>query len=165
MLKRINIPYRVLIRSSQVRGSDGNDRCHALLELLVAAEATRDSLRHCLSSLGLTEVQFQVLLIMLALSPAPAFPAILAENIGVRRSSVTHALDGLCAKGLVLRERSNVDRRNWALTLTGAGHILTDQSIDSVLLALTAQGQGLTSSAPEALHNLCSQLLGPRLVS
>ncbi len=165
MLKRINIPYRVLVRSSQVRDAAGDERCHALLELLVAAETTRDNLRHCLSSLGLTEVQFQTLLIMLALAPAPAFPAILAENIGVRRSSITSALDGLHAKGFLSRERSKVDRRNWALTLTGAGHVMADLAIDSVLNALAVHGQALTPPAPLALQNLCSQLLGPRLVS
>jgi DNA-binding MarR family transcriptional regulator len=63
------------------------------------------------------------------------------------------------------RQRSTVDRRNWVIKLTEQGHQLADKAIEMVLLALSELGESLEPPAPMALHHLCMQLLGPRLVS
>ena len=72
---------------------------------------------------GVTPGQFGVL-VLIGSNPG-ASQSTIAKAIGVERSTMVAVIDRLQERGLVSREVSEVDRRSYALKLTGDGAALT----------------------------------------
>jgi len=159
MIKRDNLAFRTLVSMARHRPGMDEECCEALLELIAVAEETRSAVRRELHALHITEVQFVILLVLLALDPEPVVPAVLADHSGVSRASITEALDQLHALALTERQRSTVDRRNWLITLTAQGRRIADKGAVMVLNTLTGIGRPLVPPAPRALQVLCDKLL------
>ena len=101
---------------------------------------------------GLEPQQHQLLLTVRGL-PSGAEPTVgeLAERLQIRHHSVVELIDRLEERGLVARHRSERDRRNVLVALTGPG--------EQVLEALTVRHRAeLESEAPELLRVLTSLL-------
>ncbi len=71
---------------------------------------------------GVTPGQFGVL-VLIATNPGSSQSAI-AEALGIERSTMVAVIDGLQARGLVVRETAAGDRRSYALRLTRQGAAL-----------------------------------------
>jgi DNA-binding MarR family transcriptional regulator len=158
MIKRDNLVFRTLVSIARHRPGMDEERCEALMDLIAVAEETRSTLRQALHSLELTEVQFAILMVLLALDPEPVFPASLADHSGVSRASITESVDQLHALGFSARQRSSADRRNWLITLTPEGRRIADKAAVMVLTTLTGLGRPLEPPAPRALQILCDKL-------
>ena len=89
----------------------------------------------------------------------------LAEHLGVLPSRLVLLLDELEGKGLVARQRSEHDRRNQQLLLTGKGTRLLEK-VEAIAAAHEADlSSGLTESERETLIDLCSKLAASRGVA
>jgi DNA-binding MarR family transcriptional regulator len=84
-----------------------------------ANQRVRQYLARHLDDLGITEIEAH-LLARLG-SKGPITVASVQEAFGLRRSTLTNALDRLERKGLLERQIHAADRRTYLLALTGAG--------------------------------------------
>ena len=74
---------------------------------------------------GITAAQFKVLIIMAQFNVDT--PAELCRHLSIDSGSMTRMLDRLEQKGFLARQRSEADRRQVRLVLTGQGQALTDR--------------------------------------
>lgn len=88
-----------------------------------------------LVSVELTLPQFRVLAL---LSHRDALPSWLAERIDVGRSTITAVVDGLVARGLVVRVRDTGDRRTVTHVITPEGRRLLEEAERSITDRLEA---------------------------
>ena len=158
MIKRDTLAFRTLVLMARQRPEFDAGGCHALLELLATAEALRSTLRQGLQSMKLSETQFEVLLVLLALDPDPLQPATLAEHSGLSRNSLGETIDQLHSLGLAERHRSPDDQRLWLISLTAAGQEVADKAAVLILNALSRLAEPLEPPAPRALLQLCETL-------
>jgi len=159
MIIRDTLVFRTLLAIARQRPDYDELRSHALLELLVTADTVRTKVRLRLQELSLSELQFAVLVVLLALDPEPVLPTTLATHTSASRATVTDILDYLHAHGFIERQRGKEDRRNYLITLTEAGRTLTDRAEAAFLRALADLGTPLTEPAPRALLALCDKLV------
>jgi DNA-binding MarR family transcriptional regulator len=160
MINRDTLAFRTLVLMARQRPDFDELRCHALLTLFAAAEDLRTTIRQRLQTIGLTEAQFGILIVLLSLDPEPVLPSVLSEHAGVTRASVSEAVDQLAAQGLALRHRSTEDRRNWLICLSASGRELADRAAVLVLSSLDALARPLDGQADaRALLQLCEKLL------
>jgi DNA-binding MarR family transcriptional regulator len=95
-------------------------------------------LEHGLGSVDLTLPQYRVLAL---LADGSAASSHLAERLAVSPPSVTGVVDGLVARGLVIRKPHPTDRRRLDLDLTPEGRTLlveADESVNARLDAIAA---------------------------
>lgn len=78
--------------------------------------------RHIGQQHDLRKVDYSLLMLLLANGPLP--PKRLALGLSVSAPKLTQLLDGLQARGLVQRQRSQLDRRSHNVVLTAAGQAL-----------------------------------------
>lgn len=76
--------------------------------------------RELAQSAGLTPVQFRVLQLVSEKGHATATE--IAQRMHVSQATVTSLVDKLVAKGVVMREKSQTDRRQINICITEAGH-------------------------------------------
>jgi long-chain acyl-CoA synthetase len=94
-----------------------------------------------LDEVGLSPAQYRVLVLLAEAADGKAVPSVLAERLAVTRPSVTAVVDGLVARGLVVRRPDEVDRRRVEHSLSAAGHAalaLADTAVQARLRGLTA---------------------------
>jgi len=89
-----------------------------------------------LSTVDLTVPQFRVLGLLAEGSSAASG---LADRLAVRRPSITALMDGLVARGLVVRRQEDSDRRRVELRLTKEGErtlAAADRAVDDYLVSI-----------------------------
>jgi long-chain acyl-CoA synthetase len=90
------------------------------------------------------------------LDEGSAMSSSLAERLAVRPPSVTAVIDGLVARGLVVRTHSEDDRRRISLGMTPQGQAVlqaADRAVNDRLVSIAA-GLGNARSSTRALDNL-----------
>lgn len=158
MLHRDTLVFHALCGMARQRQEHDDMRCHAMLEMLAASDDARCSVKRELRSIGLTELQFGVLVVLLAVSPATSSPLALAENTCVSRAAITEATDSLFVRGWIDRQRSRKDRRMYNISLTTSGRECAEQAAALVLTRLGEIGRPLNDPAPRALWAICNKL-------
>lgn len=123
-------------------GRNGIDaaRCSLAFAHLGAAERLRGCLRRALARHRLSDLQFAILVLLLAAEPDSVPMAVLAHRAGVSRSAVTDAFDSLDASGLASRARDRGDRRIIHGRITAAGREKIDKAIGDYLNITTQIG-------------------------
>jgi len=81
--------------------------------------------RHVGRPLGLRKVEYSLLLLLMA--NGPQAPKRLGQALALSAPNLTLLLDKLQERGLILRERSQTDRRSQNIVLTAAGAQLAEQ--------------------------------------
>ena len=158
MIARDTLVYRTLVSMARQRPGLDEPRCRAVLELLATADALRTAMRHNVALLGVSELQFSVLLVLLTVDPLPCTPALLADHTCVSRSAITEALDRAEERKWITRQRSREDRRTYFIALTDLGRNVIDQLAPSVLRQMAELAHDLVGAAPQRLRQLCSRL-------
>ena len=158
MIARDTLVYRTLLSLARQRPGLDEPRCHALLDLMAAADAVRSAVRHNTAFLGVSELQFYVMVLLLAMDPLPCTPALLADNACVTRSAITEALDRVESRKWITRERSQDDRRTYLIALTALGRTVIDQLAPAVLHHMGDIAGGLVGEMPEQLRALCATI-------
>lgn len=106
-----------------------------------------------LASVDLSLSQYRVLAL---LGSGSDLSSSLAERLAIRPSSVTAVIDGLVARGLVVRTHNEDDRRRISLALTADG-VSTLRSADRAVddrLAEVASALGNPKSSSRAIDSL-----------
>ena len=160
MIARDTLVHRTLLSLARQRPGLDEPRCHAVLDLMATADAVRSAVRHNTAFLGVSELQFYVMVLLLAMDPLPCTPALLADNACVTRSAITEALDRVESRKWITRERSQDDRRTYLIALTALGRTVIDQLAPAVLHHMGDIAGGLVGEMPEQLRALCATISG-----
>ena len=111
----------------------------ALRRIMRTAEMNE---RHLARETGLTHAQLMVLQV---LSGAGALSAKeISTRVGVSQATMTSVIDRMVAKGLVTREKSEVDRRQTMIQLAEAGRRVADTAPDPLQDIYVKRFNGLT---------------------
>jgi DNA-binding MarR family transcriptional regulator len=99
-----------------------------------AAAVLAKSIEVALSAVDLSPSQYRLLIF---LAEAPAAATVLADRLAVTRPSLTALVDGLAARGFVVREPDPVDRRRVTHQISEAGRAAIDAADESIQERLT----------------------------
>lgn len=100
--------------------------------LLRSARLLRNHIEQTLAPHELDLSQYLVISMLAADAGQPTIPSELGMTIDATRTQMTRLIDGLEARGLVLRKTSTQDRRSLELSLTPAGHALLERTAPAV---------------------------------
>ncbi|GKY89173.1 MarR family winged helix-turn-helix transcriptional regulator [Sinisalibacter aestuarii] len=117
-----------------------DDSLIALRRILRATELYERKLAR---SAGLTPPKLRVLQILAARPDGSATPKALAVQMGVAQATVTALVDKLEADRLVSRLRSETDRRQTNVAITGAGRDALGQAPDALQQRFVRAFEGL----------------------
>ncbi len=112
--------YQALLDEAQRRQLPDVEGIRLCFQALSLASAIDRDCAALLAPHGLSEGRF-VLLFLLDAAPGGLAPAVLAQQAGVSRATVTGLLDGLEREGLVARQAAASDRRALRISLTPRG--------------------------------------------
>jgi DNA-binding MarR family transcriptional regulator len=122
-----------------LRWLGGEDGAQLAMGLLATARRIDNRYNELLAEHDLSGGRFAALLAVD--ETAGITPAQLAEQLQVKRATITGLIDGLVKRGLVLRGSDESDRRVQTLTTTAAGH----QRVQEVLPLVQTWLDGLIS--------------------
>ncbi|WP_322011874.1 MarR family winged helix-turn-helix transcriptional regulator [Paraburkholderia sp. J12] len=117
--------------------------------LVVAARKWRRTSDSVLSTYNVSEACSTPLLIAGRLGEAVR-QVTLAEHVGIEGPSLVRLLDQLCAAGLVRRDEDPDDRRAKTITLTDAGHAVTEKMEEDLRALRGRVLKGVTRADLEA---------------
>ncbi len=139
------------------RGSKNEIRAlDAYIKLARAADTVQTRLDEGLARLGYTENQFGVLEMLLHLGPLHQHE--IGGKLLLSRANVTLLVDQLSAKGLVRRQRDQVDRRKVSVSLTAEGRRRTRRAFPRHVENILSVFSGLSGPEQEELARLCRKL-------
>ncbi|PTX98897.1 MarR family transcriptional regulator [Opitutus sp. ER46] len=151
MIAANTIPFRAILTiAGQKRGADAT-HCRVVLGLLSTATAVRHAFRREFERLGLSELDFAVLVTLYAIAPERSTLAAVAAQTGSARPSMTEAADRLEGRALIRRERATADRRRIFIELTDAGRSLAEQSLQLTIEKAHQIGRAIGVHANEVL--------------
>jgi len=138
---------------------------NALITLVRATEAVLGVLNAPLAEPGLTASQFGVLEALLHLGPL--CQGDLAAKLLRSCASMTSVVEGLERRGLVVRQRTEEDKRFVRVALTGKGRRLIQEVFPAHVRRTVRVFAALTEPEQEQLRRLCRKLgtgvpAGPR---
>lgn len=106
---------------------------------------------------GITAAQFKVLIIMAQMGVDT--PAELCRHLSLDSGSMTRMLDRLEQKGFLARQRSEADRRQVRLVLTGQGQQLTDRLPEIGADAMNELAGAITAEELKTLEHILHKIL------
>jgi MarR family 2-MHQ and catechol resistance regulon transcriptional repressor len=142
---------------TRYRGSEPEVRAlNAFITLVRAAEAVTVALHRNLASQRLTSSQFGVLEALFHLGPL--CQGELAVKLLRSGASVTSVVEGLEKRGLVVRQRTEEDKRFVRVALTGKGRKLIEEIFPPHARTAARLFGVLTGDEQEQLRRLCRTL-------
>lgn len=123
--------------------------------LYSAANAMIRAYRPLLTPLGLTYLQYMVLMVLWEESSLKVKD--LGERLGLDSGTLTPLLKRLATKGLVERQRGRDDERVRVITITQAGRKLREKALE--IPKALARLSGMQTAQMQDLKSLCKQLL------
>ena len=148
---------RLRNRLKQTRVMDPREE--ALLSMIVAAYCVRDRFSACLSEVGISPGQYNVLRILRGAGEVGRTRGEIAERLIERSPDVTRLVDRLEVLGLVRRLRNRSDRRCSSACVTEQGLALLarlDPHMDQQMAEMLALFQ---PGELEMLEGLCERLI------
>ncbi len=133
--------------------------------MLSIARVTAWLARQAERALAASDLSLPQYRVLSLLAEGMALPSSMADSLDVRRPSITAVVDGLVARGLVVRETDPLDRRRVAHRITEEGRLLvskSDEAVEERLRAIAAS-LGDEGEAARALAGL--ERFGPALVA
>jgi len=142
---------------TRYRGSEREVRAlNALITLVRAAEAVTVTLHRDLGARNLTSSQFGVMEALLHLGPL--CQGELAGKLLRSGASLTSVVGGLEKRGLVVRQRTEEDKRFVRVALTGKGRRLIQELFPAHAETVARLFSVLTDGEQEQLRRLCRKL-------
>ncbi len=143
--------------ATKYRGSDAEVRAlNALINLMRASDAVAADLQRWISKKRLTGSQFGILEVLLHLGPL--YQGELAAKLLRSGASVTSVVEGLEKRELVVRQRTEEDKRFVRVALTSKGRKLIEEIFPGHAKAVAKLFGGLTDQEQEELRRLCRKL-------
>ncbi len=144
-------------RASQCAGKN-EPRCRTLLALLATSQRLRSFLKHSLSKQKLTETGFKILASLSAHEEAPLSPTQIGNLTSMWPPTVTDVLSRLEVSGLIVRERSRIDRRLTLIRMTPAGRRLYTVAVTHLVGDIVRLAEPIAPTEFAALRTACDML-------
>jgi|SRR6266446_3030433 MarR family transcriptional regulator, 2-MHQ and catechol-resistance regulon repressor len=144
------MPTRYRGREEEVRA------LNAFITLVRASEAVLGTLQRGLAGKRLTNSQFGVIEALFHLGPL--CQGELAAKLLRSGASTTSVVEGLEKRGLVVRQRTEEDKRFVRVALTGKGRRLVEETFPAHAEAVTRLFGVLTEAEQEQLRRVCRKL-------
>jgi len=146
-------------RLKQTKPFSGPDQ-EAMLALLVASSAVRRALDAICSEHGILASQYNILRILDG-GPAEGYPRCdIIDRMIDRGPDVTRLVDELEDKGLVVRERSQEDRRMMMHRITDAGRTLLHRVTADLGVVRDEFDDAFSDEELEEFAEFCTELVG-----
>lgn len=158
MIHADTFAVRTLVTMARQRLGLDEPRCFAALGVASSGAVIDTSLHGALVRHRLTRLQFELLVVLIAVEPWPVSPADLAYYTGFTRSSVSSAVGELRHRGCLTVARSIMDRRSIDARLTDAGRHLVEAAIPDYLHALGSLVALFNSEEASALRRVRDRL-------
>jgi len=143
--------------ATKYRGPENQVRAlNAFITLARASEAVAARLQRDLAGKRLTTSQFGVIEALLHLGPL--CQGELAGKLLRSGASMTSVVEGLEKRGLVVRQRTEEDKRFVRVALTGKGRRLIQEIFPAHVETVTRLFSLLTEEEQEQLRRLCRKL-------
>ena len=126
------------------------------IALLRARERVMGPIRHLLSDVDLTEQQWRVLRVVQESNGID--PTEIADQACLLLPSLTRILQKLDEKGLISRERDQVDRRRQVIRITAAGAEIIEANIAASIAIVDRTREKMGQERYEALLDLLNEL-------
>lgn len=157
-MKLLDLKYQTILGESQRRAHPKTEDIELCLRVLSLASSINRASSTVLNEFGLSEGRL-VLLFLLSRQPAGLSPALLAEQAGVTRATITGLLDGLEHQQLLVRQNNTSDRRVLTVKLTEAGQELCEHLLPYYIEWLSGVFNHVPQDVRERLSNLLSKAL------
>jgi MarR family 2-MHQ and catechol resistance regulon transcriptional repressor len=145
------------MEKTNYKGSKDEVRAlNAYVKLMRASESMTAKIHRHLTDAGLTVTQFGVLEALYNLGPLNQRE--IARKILKSSGNITLVIDNLEKRGLVKRERSNEDRRSYAVDLTAAGRKMIGTIFPRHAAKVVEEMKALTGAEQEELSRLCRKM-------
>ena len=154
----LELKYQTILAETQRQAHPKAQDVELCLRVLSLASSINRASSALLNDFGLSEGRL-ILLFLLSRHPDGLSPALLAEQAGVTRATITGLLDGLEQQQLLIRQNNSADRRVLTVKLTEAGQELCDH----LLPYYTEWLSGVFTYLPEELRQRLSSLLSEAL--
>ena len=142
---------------TRYRGDEEEVRAlNAFITLMRASDAVAASVNEGLAERGLTSSQLGVLEALLHLGPL--CQGDLAGKLLRSGASMTSVVEGLEKKGLLVRQRTEEDKRFVRVALTGKGRRMIEDVFPAHARAIAGRLAVLTPDEQEELRRLCRKL-------
>lgn len=115
----------------------------SLIALRRILRATELFERRLAAAGGLTPAQLRVLQLLIQGGEAGMTPTAMAERMGVTQATVTALVDRLAARSLVMRRRSQTDRRQSHVLIAEAGRAALSDAPDALQQRFVAAFEGI----------------------
>ena len=126
------------------------------IALLRARERVMGPIRHLLSDVDLTEQQWRVLRVVQESNGID--PTEIPDQACLLLPSLTRILQKLDEKGLISRERDQVDRRRQVIRITAAGAEIIEANIAASIAIVERTREKMGEERYEALLDLLNEL-------
>lgn len=153
-MKLLDLKYQTILSESQRQAHPKTEDIELCLRVLSLASSINRASSSVLNEFGLSEGRL-VLLFLLSRQPSGLSPALLAEQAGVTRATITGLLDGLEQQQLLVRQNNTSDRRVLTVKLTEAGQELCEHLLPYYIEWLS----GVFSHVPQDVRQRLSSLL------
>ncbi|HRL21205.1 MarR family winged helix-turn-helix transcriptional regulator [Alcaligenes sp. SDU_A2] len=154
----LELKYQTILTETQRQAHPKVQDVELCLRVLSLASSINRASSALLNEFNLSEGRL-TLLFLLSQHPAGLSPALLAEQAGVTRATITGLLDGLEQQQLLIRKNNSSDRRVLTVKLTQAGQELCDH----LLPYYTEWLSSFFTYLPEELRYRLSGLLSEAL--
>lgn len=125
-----------------------------LLNIVYTQTVISDGFHEILKSQGLSQEQFDVLVLLRELNGKCANMYMIQERMIAKTSNTTRLIDKLLFKGLVTREICNENRRKIEISITQKGLLILEESEPKIKAFETKYGDNLTLYEMENLNFL-----------
>ncbi|MDV2115090.1 MarR family winged helix-turn-helix transcriptional regulator [Alcaligenes faecalis] len=153
-MKLLDLKYQTILSESQRQAHPKTEDIELCLRVLSMASSINRASSSVLNEFGLSEGRV-VLLFLLSRQPSGLSPALLAEQAGVTRATITGLLDGLEQQQLLVRQNNASDRRVLTVKLTETGQELCEHLLPYYIEWLS----GVFSHVPQDVRERLSSLL------
>lgn len=144
-------------RVKQTKSFEGLDQ-EAMISLMVAASSVRNELEEVCSQCGVFVSQHNILRILAGGPPEGYARQEIINRMIDRGPDVTRLVDQLEEKGLVVRERSDEDRRKVMHRITEKGRALLEEVVEKTAPVHEVFGDELSEEELKELTRLCAKI-------
>jgi DNA-binding MarR family transcriptional regulator len=145
---------QVIVRLARQCGLPEPDGCVTMLALTTTSHIVRARLDAIFKALGTSEAKVSILVMLLALDPAPVSADELSGHATISPAAMTAAIDALAADELLTRHPGPGNR----VSLTPDGRIFARHIVLPVLMALNDCAATLTAKERHQLAQACTQV-------
>ena len=148
----------VILTAARAQSPESELKCHGLFELIDTCRILEHDLRHELARSELTEQGFHVLAHLVRIHPQAMTPGNVSELLALPRPAISQILGRLEISGLIIRERSDWDRRSLTVKITDKGRLAFTTALAHCLQSINRLMSAVDPHDMHRLDRVCTRL-------